>query len=264
MAKIIAITNQKGGVGKTTTAMNFGIGLRLRRKRVLLIDLDPQCSLTYIMGGRSDGITVQDLLLNPQTEAMAAVQRLKEGSLIASNRELGSLEMVLTQNDRAFRLSEALKQVSPYYDYIVIDSPPALGVLTVNILTAANGVIVPALADIFSLQGVGELYSTIQAVKEYCNPELLLYGILLVRVSGRRLLLDRSMREMLEETAAQIDTRVFASSIREMVAVREAEAERQSIFAYAPGSRQAEDYERFLDEFLELEHRGVWRQQRGE
>lgn len=263
MAKIIAITNQKGGVGKTTTAMNFGVGLRLHGKRVLLIDMDPQCSLTYIMGGNSDGYTVQDLILDPSIDVMAAVQRVQEGSLIPANRELGSLDMLLTQNDRAFRLSEALKQLKPYYDYIIIDSPPALGVLTVNALTAADGVIVPALADIFSLQGVGELYSTIQAVKEYCNPDLQLYGILLVRVSPRRLL-DRSMREMLEDTAKQIGSRVFESAIRELVAVREAEAERQSIFAYAPRSKQTKDYEKFLNEYLELEHRGVWRLRRGE
>ena len=259
MAKIIAITNQKGGVGKTTTAMNFGVGLQLRGKRVLLIDMDPQCSLTYIMSGNTDGLTVQDLILDPSLDAAQAVQHVQEGDLIPSNRELGSLDMLLTTNDRAFRLAESLKQLRRYYDYIVIDSPPALGVLTVNVLTAADGVIVPALADIFSLQGVGELYSTIQAVKEYCNPGLLLYGILLVRVSPRRLL-DRSMRDLLTDTATQIGSLVFKSSIRELVAVREAAALRRSIFAYAPRSKQAKDYDKFLDEYLNLERRGIWRQ----
>ena len=258
MARVIAITNQKGGVGKTTTTMNFGVGLQLRGKRVLMVDMDPQCSLTYIMGGSSEGPTVQDLLLNPYMDVASTVRHMQEGHLIASSRELGALEMSLTGNDRAFRLSEALKQLMPSYDYIVIDSPPALGVLTVNILTASNGVIVPALSDIFSLQGVGDLYSTLQTVKAYCNPKLLLYGILLVRLSERRIL-DRSMREMLDETAQQMKSRVFTSSIREAVAVREAEAQRESIFAYSPRSRQAKDYERFIDEFLDLENRGVWR-----
>ena len=257
MARIIAITNQKGGVGKTTTAMNFGVGLRQRGKKVLLIDMDPQCSLSYIMRGAEDGGTVQELLLNPRMDARQMVQHLEEGDLIPSNRELGSLEMQLTQIDRAFRLREALKHIKEGYDYIVIDSPPALGVLTVNILTASEGVIVPALSDIFSLQGVGDLYSTIQTVKEYCNPKVQLYGILMTRLSERRIL-DRSMREMLEETAQQMGTRVFSAFIREAVAVREASAERQSIFAYASKSRQAEDYERFLNEYLELEQSGAW------
>lgn len=257
MARIIAITNQKGGVGKTTTTMNFGVGLRLRDRRVLLIDMDPQCSLSYIMKSSEQGLTVQDLLLNPRLDATEAIQHLEEADLIPASRELGSLEMQLTQIDRAYRLRESLKQITGQYDYIVIDSPPALGILTVNILTASDGVIVPALSDIFSLQGVGDLYSTIQTVKEYCNAKLRLYGILMTRLSERRIL-DRSMREMLDETAQQMQSRVFNASIREAVAVREASAERQSIFAYAPRSRQAEDYDRFLEEYLMLERQGVW------
>ncbi|MBQ9648395.1 MAG: AAA family ATPase, partial [Oscillospiraceae bacterium] len=125
MAKVIAITNQKGGVGKTTTAMNFGVGLRLRGKRVLMIDMDPQCSLSYIMGASDSPPTARELLLDPKMDALTAVQLVQEGHLIASSRELGSLEMELTEDDRAFRLSEALKQLVPYYDYVVIDSPPA-------------------------------------------------------------------------------------------------------------------------------------------
>ena len=257
MARVIAIANQKGGVGKTTTSMNFGVGLQQSGKRVLFVDMDPQCSLTYIMGGDGEGKTVKDLLLDPQANAAAAIRHVREGDLLPSNRELITLEVQLTDVGRAYRLSKALKQLSPQYDYIIIDCPPALGILTVNIFTASNGVIVPALADIFSLQGVGELYSTIQTVKEYCNPELRLYGILMTRLSGRRVL-DRSMREMLDETAKQMDTRVFEASIREAVAVREAEAERRSIFAYAPRSRQAEDYEQFLEEYLKLEQSGIW------
>ena len=257
MARVIAITNQKGGVGKTTTAMNFGAGLRMHGYRVLLIDMDPQCSLTYIMGGSSEGQTIKELLLEPETNASAAVQHLAEGDLLPSNRELITLELQLTDVGRAFHLSNVLKPIAPQYDYVIIDSPPALGVLTVNILTAADGVIVPALADIFSLQGVGELYSTIQAVKEYCNRELRLYGILTTRLSERRIL-DRSMRIMLEDTAKQMGTMVFDASIREAVTVREAEAEQKSIFAYSPRSRQAEDYGRFLEEYLKLEQSGIW------
>lgn len=257
MARIIAITNQKGGVGKTTTAVNFGVGLRQLGKRVLLIDMDSQCSLTYIMCGEYEGKSVKELLLDPREDARAVVRHAPEADVLPSSRELVTLELQLTDVGRAYRLSRALKQLSDDYDYIIIDSPPALGILTVNILTAANGVIVPALADVFSLQGVGELYSTIQTVKEYCNPNLRLYGILMTRLSERRIL-DRSMREMLDEAAAHMETRVFASSVREAVAVREAEAKRQSIYAYSPRSGQAKDYEAFLREYLKLEQSGIW------
>lgn len=252
MAEILAITNQKGGVGKTTTALNLGVGLRLRGKRVLLVDMDPQCSLTYIMGGNSDGATSQELLMNPQFDPLIAVQHLREGDLIAASPGLSGMDMVLTQTGKEFRLQEMLQQLEDGYDYIVIDSPPTLGILTVNILTAANGIIIPALADIFSLQGVGQLYATIQAVKTYCNPGLKIYGVLLIRHTDR-FILHRSMRDMLEDTANKIGTCVFRTSIREAIAVREAEAAQQSIFAYAPRSKQAKDYEAFVEEFMRVQ-----------
>ena len=257
MPRILAITNQKGGVGKTTTTMNLGAGLRLRRKKVLFIDMDPQCSLTYIMGGDSEGWSVKDLMVNPGLDPVVTIQQLKEGDLIPSHRELGTVEMILTGSDRAYRLNEALKKLGNRYDYIVIDSPPALSVLTVNIMTAASGVIVPALPDIFSLQGVGELYGAIEVVREQCNPRLRLYGILLTR-DVKRLVLNKSMREMLDETAKEINTRIFHATIREAVTVREAAAVRKSIFSYAPGSKQAQDYGAFVDEFLRLEASGAW------
>lgn len=251
MSKIVAITNQKGGVGKTTTALNLGVGLRMLGKRVLFVDMDPQCSLTYIMAGNSEGASSQDLLINPQFDALIAIQHLKEGDLIAAHPNLSTMDMILNQTGKEYRLQEALQQIDNLYDYIIIDSPPTLGVLTVNILTAAHGVIIPALADIFSLQGVGQLYSTIRAVQTYCNPGLVIYGILLVRHTDR-FILHRSMRNMLEDTARQIGTRVYRATIREAIAIREAEASQQSIFAYAPKCKQAKDYEAFVEEFSRL------------
>ncbi|MDD6159721.1 MAG: ParA family protein [Oscillospiraceae bacterium] len=253
MAEVIAITNQKGGVGKTTTTLNFGAGLKKQGKRVLFVDMDPQCSLSYIMGGDCSGAiaSTRDLLLNPRLDPIIAVQCLKEGDLICAHPGLSAMDVMLTQAGKEFRLQTALQQLAMRYDYIVIDSPPNLGILTVNILTASHGVIIPALADIFSLQGVGQLYSTIQAVKNYCNPGLHIYGILLGRHTDR-FILHRSMRDMLEDTARQIETRVFKASIRDAVAVREAEAAQQSIFTYAPKSKQARDYEAFVDEFLHM------------
>lgn len=253
MAEILAITNQKGGVGKTTTTLNLGAGLAKRGKRVLFVDMDPQCSLSYIMGGDCSGAVAssRELLINPQMDPTLAVQHLKEGDLICANPGLSAMDLVLTQSGKEFHLQQVLRRLAPFYDYVVIDSPPNLGILTVNILTASNGVIIPALADIFSLQGVGQLYSTIQAVKTYCNPSLEICGILLIRHTDR-FILHRSMRDMLEDTARKIGTRVFKAAIREAVTVREAEAAQQSIFSYAPRSKQAKDYDAFVDEFLHM------------
>ena len=251
MAEVLAITNQKGGVGKTTTALNLGVGLLRRGKRVLFVDVDPQCSLSYIMQADSSAVTVQELLLR-QAAAEQAIQSTPEGEVIAASPGLSSMDLMLNQMGKEYRMREALAGVSRRYDYIVIDSPPSLDVLTVNTLTAATQVVVPALADIFSLQGVGQLYSTIQAVKTYCNPNLRILGILLTRHTDR-FILNRGMRELLEDTAREIESRVFQSSIREAVVLREAQAARQSIFSYAPKSKQAEDYQAFVEEFLLLQ-----------
>lgn len=251
MAEILAITNQKGGVGKTTTSLNLGVGLIRSGKRVLFVDVDPQCSLSYIMQGDSSQVTVQELLLR-QATAEQAIQKTPEGDLIAASPGLSSMDLVLNQMGKEYRMREGLAGIAGQYDYIIIDSPPSLDVLTVNTLTAASQVIVPALADIFSLQGVGQLYSTIQAVKTYCNPNLKILGILLTRHTDRYIL-NRGMRELLEDTAREIGSRVFHSSVREAVVLREAQAARQSIFSYAPKSKQAEDYQAFVEEFLLLQ-----------
>lgn len=248
MAKILAVTNQKGGVGKTTTAMNLGVGLGMKGKRVLFVDMDPQCSLTYIMNGNSAGVTVRELLFR-QAAASQAIQEVPEGHLIPASPGLSSMDANLTQPDMVVRLREALAPVADRYDYIVIDSPPTLGVLTVNILAAANGVIIPALADIFSVQGTGQLYATIRTVKGYCNPNLSIWGILLVRHT-ERFILNRGMRQMLEDTAQKMGTQVYRTTVREAVTLREAEASRESIFKYSPKCKQAKDYMAFVEEFL--------------
>ncbi len=248
MAQVIAITNQKGGVGKTTTALNLGAGLTRQGKRVLFVDLDPQCSLTYALRGMDGPGTVQEALLG-QKSAQDALTSTDEGDLIPASPALSSMDMMLTQTGKEFRLREALAPIRENYDFIILDGPPALGVLTVNILTAADRVIIPALADIFSLQGIGQLYATIEAVRTYCNRDLTVGGILLTRHNDRYVL-SREMRELMQETAAQLHTIVFEHTVREAVALREAEATQQSIFAYAPKSKQAGDYAAWIGEFL--------------
>lgn len=249
MAEIITFTNQKGGVGKTSLALNFGIRLKLAGAKVLFVDMDPQCNLTYIMGIDEAPVTVYDLLTG-QSDVREAILHTEEADLIAASPALSTLNLSLNGPGREYLLRNALQPIVSEYNFIVIDSPPTLGILTINILTAADSVIIPALADVFSLQGVGQLYMTIQTVQANSNPKLRIAGIVLSRHTDR-LLLNREMKEMLRNTAEQIHTKVFESVIRESVIVRESQAMRQSIFKYSARSRQTEDYDRFAREYLQ-------------
>lgn len=249
MAEIITFTNQKGGVDKTSLALNFGIRLKLAGAKVLFVDMDPQCNLTYIMGIDEAPVTVYDLLTG-QSDVREAILHTGEADLIAASPALSTLNLSLNGPGREYLLRNALQPIVGEYNFIVIDSPPTLGILTINILTAADSVIIPALADVFSLQGVGQLYMTIQTVQANSNPNLRIAGIVLSRHTDR-LLLNREMKEMLRNTAEQMHTKVFESVIRESVIVRESQAMRQSIFKYSARSRQTEDYDRFAREYLQ-------------
>ena len=249
-ARIIAIINQKGGVGKSTTALALGAGLTLRKRRVLFVDLDAQGNLSYVLGAEPGGPGVFEVL----TRAAAVREVLltaEAGDLLPSSPALAGADTVLTQTGKEYRLKEALGELAGDYDFIVIDTPPALGVLTINALTAAGRALVPAQADVFSLQGVGQLHQTIEAVRQYCNPDLKILGLLLTRHNGRSVL-SRELAEMLAETAAKLQTRLFAAAVRETVAVREAQARRQSLLAYAPHSTAARDYLALADEVLKI------------
>lgn len=256
MAEVLAIINQKGGVGKSTTAHALGQGLRLANKRVLFIDLDQQGNLTYTMQGDSPsgsttataGIpTAYDLLSG--TPAADAILRLPDGDLIPSGPALAGADLSITATGKEFRLCEALEPIKGQYDYILIDTPPALGILTINALTAADSAIIPAQADIYSLQGIGQLYGTIDAVRKYTNPALSIRGILITRYNGRAIL-SRDIVDMIAEVASSLDTTVFDTRIRECIAIKEAQASRKSIFEYAPKCNAAADYEALLQEFL--------------
>jgi chromosome partitioning protein len=248
MKETISIINQKGGVGKSTTAHALGAGLAAKKFRVLFVDLDAQGNLSYSLALNNESPTSCEVLRG-ETPISEAIQSTPVGDAVAASPALSGMDMTLTQTGKEYRLKEALEGVRDHYDYIIVDTPPALGVLTINALTACTGVVIPAQADIFSLQGIGQLSTTIETVKKYCNPALVIKGILLTRFNPRSII-SRDIAEMTADTAKQLNTRVYKTTIRESVAIREAQAEKQDIFRYAPNSNPAADYRAFVKEFL--------------
>ena len=157
--------------------------------------------------------------------------------------------MLLQDTGKEYRLKEAIAPVKRKYDYIIIDTPPALGIITTNALTASDTVIIPAQAEIHSIQGIALLSEAITAIKKYTNPALKIAGIVITRYNGRAIL-SKDMKENLHRTAELLKTKVFSTPIRECIAVKEAQALRQDIFTYAPRSNATKDYNAVIDELL--------------
>lgn len=249
--QIIAITNQKGGVAKTTTTLAIGAGLARKGHKVLFVDLDAQTNLSYVMEADATGLTGRTSLdvMEGRASASDAIQHTRHGDIIAASPALAGADAVLTQVGKEYRLKEALEPLAPMYDFILLDTPPALGILTVNALTACNGCIIPAQADIYSLQGISQLYNTLQTVKKYCNPSLKVLGILLTRFNSRAII-SREAADMIGQAAEQMGSRLYTARIRECTAIKEAQACREDIFTYAPHSNAAADYAALIDEIL--------------
>lgn len=248
--KIITVTNQKGGTGKSTTAYSLVCGLTMKGFKCLAIDLDPQGNLTYTMGAVDSSKTVLGLLTRENT-ASETIQTTKNGDIIPYSKLLSGADTILTTTGGEYRLKEALESIQDNYDFIIIDTPPSLSSLTVNALTTSTDVLIPVQADIYSIQGITQLWETIQPIRKYCNPNLNICGILLTRYNNRSTL-NRELEESFRnDIAKQIDTKVYTSTIREGVAVRESQFTKTNLFEYAPTSNVAQDYINFINEFLE-------------
>lgn len=248
MKECIAVINQKGGVGKSTTSNAIGAGLFQRGYKVLFIDLDAQGNLSYSMKCENKPLSSLEVLTGTAT-AREATLTTPQGDIIPASPALASADTIITDTGREYRLKEALEPLKEVYDYIIIDTPPALGTLTINALTACDSVIIPAQADIYSLQGIGQLNQTIQTVKRYCNKGLTIKGIVITRYSPRAVL-TRDMTDLLEDTAKQLNTKVFTSRIRECIALKEAQASQIDIFTYNPRSNAGIDYKALLEEMI--------------
>lgn len=250
MATVYAISNQKGGVGKTTTTGNLAAGLHGKGFRVLVVDMDPQGNLGFSMGADvTDRPTLYEILKG-EVKIQYALQKLPQADFIASSILLSTIEMEFTDTGREFLLKDALEPLQERYDYILLDTPPALGILTINAFTAAHAIIVPMLSDIFSLQGISQLTETVERVRRYCNPDLFIKGILLTKHNPRSILC-REVRGTAELIGQDLHIPVFQSFIRSSISVSEAQSFQKSIMEYAPESSVAKDYEAFVQELVQ-------------
>lgn len=248
--KTITITNQKGGSGKTTTAVALAAGLAHRGYRVLAVDLDAQGNLSDTARAKVGGPSAFGVLAG-EAAAAAAIQHCEKFDLIPASRLLAGAEASITETGKEHRLREALEPVQSGYDFCVIDTPPALGLLTVNALTVSDYVVIPAQGDLYSLMGITDLARTIASVRKYTNPGIRVAGILLTRFTSRTNV-SRAAADMAAETAAVLNTAVFTSTIRDAAAVKEAQMIQRDIFTHAPESNVAEDYNAFITELLKI------------
>ena len=247
----LTLSNQKGGVAKTSTSNALASGLYNRGYKVLAVDLDPQCNLSFSRG--VDMFTEKNLfdVFKGNKEVQETIIPLKLGfDLLPGGLTLAGADMDFTQTGREYMLSEALETVSGEYDFCIIDTPPTLGILTVNALTAADYVIVPMTADIYALQGLTQLNALIQNVRRYCNKELKIAGILLTRYNDRQII-SKTLKTNIGQAAERLSTEVFKTYIREGVAVRETQLLQSDLFTDAPKANVTQDYNNFIDELLE-------------
>lgn len=248
MCKVIAIANQKGGVAKTTTAISLTSGLKIKGYKVLLIDTDSQGNASDTFRANKSN-TLYNLLVEG-VPAKSVIQHFPYGDIIASDRKLVNADKLLERIGKDYILKKALASTKNEYDYIIIDTPPTLGVLLINALTFADEVIVPITADGYGLQGLQQLCESIDATKEYTNPNLHVAGLLLAKYNNRTLLSKNIYNEM-PSIAKMLDTIIFKCTIRECTAVKESQTMKRCLYDYAPNCTSANDYLNLINELIE-------------
>ncbi len=246
MATIISIALQKGGVGKSTTAQALANTLGFKGRKTLLIDLDSQANTTFASGAAVK-LTIFDVF-NEECSTSQAIVSTKYYDLLAADERLTMIEKFETKADL---LRNALAAVQANYDYVIIDTPPALGILLANALTASDYVIIPTEAKPFAIQGIVALSKTIQNVQERFNSRLKVMGILLIKHKVRSVL-GNDLKAVVDKLAADMNTVVFDRTIREGIAVAEAQTVRKPLIDYAKSSNPNIDYKGFTTELLKM------------
>ena len=252
MARIIGVINAKGGVGKTTSATNIAAYLAALGKYVLLVDLDPQANATAGLGVylTADHLNLYHSLVdNHEPGGIIRKTSLFGFDILPAGPSLAGAGIELVDvEEREFRLKKVLDKIRTNYDYIIIDSPPSLGLLTINGLVASEGVVVPVQCEYYALEGLGQLMNTIDLVRTSLNPKLQIYGVLLTMFDKRNVL----SRQVRNEVEKNFPGRVFESVIPRQVSIAEAPSYGKTILQFDDGSRGAKEYRRLAEEIIRL------------
>ncbi len=249
MGKIIAVANQKGGVGKTTTSVNLSAAFAEMGKKVLLIDCDPQGNATSGLGIEKDGLelSIYDALINDTPMEEIIIQTQFGLDVVPSVMDLAGAEVELVNlEDKQYRLKKKVELVKEKYDYILIDCPPSLGHVTLNALTAADSVLLPLQCEFYALEGLSQLLSTVQLVQEQLNEKLRIEGLVLTMYDSRTNLAE----QVVEEVKTHFPDMVYATKIPRNVRLSEAPSFGKPIFAYASSSKGAQAYMSLAEEVV--------------
>lgn len=245
---IITVINQKGGTGKTTTVVNLGCALARKKNKVLLIDFDPQGNLSYSLGINEFDLGIREVLLEGVPLKDVVIER-ENVDVIPADRKLSLVELKQGQHKEPEKMLKKALKKGKKYDYVLVDCPPSLSMLTINALTATDQVIIPIQLDVFSIQGLEQILDTIGEIRSEYNKKMELMGVLPVLVDRRKKLTV----EVKDHVQENFDVRMFKTEVRTNVKAAEAPSFGQSVVSYAPGSNSAKDYMAVAKEVIKMQ-----------